>query len=233
MPGVRILIVEDDPAISGFLVRGLREEHYLVDLVEDGLAAERSLADVEYDAVILDVQLPGRSGVEVCRRLRQDGRTVPVLMLTARDAIADRVTGLDAGADDYLVKPFAFDELLARVRALVRRGGIRLPGNVLQCGPIALDTEAHVASVAGRNVALSATEYRLLDHLLRHAGTVVSRDQLAERVWGSDVDLSSNVTDVYVGYLRRKLKAAGLDVPMIHTIRGLGYILKAAPADPV
>ncbi|MGE3579407.1 MAG: response regulator transcription factor [Vicinamibacterales bacterium] len=229
---MRILVVEDDPAISAFLVRGLREEHYLVDLAEDGPSAERCLADVRYDAVVLDVQLPGRSGIDVCRRLREDGQAVPVLMLTARDAVADRVTGLDAGADDYLVKPFAFDELLARVRALVRRGAVRLPGHVLQCGPIALDTEAHAASVAGRSLALSATEYRLLDYLLRHAGTVVSRDQLAERVWGSDVDLSSNVTDVYVGYLRRKLKAAGLTAPMIHTIRGLGYILKAAPPDP-
>jgi len=156
---------------------------------------------------------------------------VPVLMLTARDAVFDRVTGLDAGADDYLVKPFAFDELLARLRALNRRGAARLPGNLLQCGPVALDTETHVATVGGRPLTLSATEYRLLDHLLRHAGTVVSRDQLGERVWGSDVDLSSNVTDVYVGYLRRKLKAAGLEAPVIHTIRGLGYMLKP-PAAP-
>lgn len=227
MPVVRVLVVEDDPAISAFLVRGLQEEHYLVDLAEDGPGAECCLRDVQYDAVILDVHLPGRDGFDVCRRLRQDGQDVPVLMLTSRDAVSDRVTGLDAGADDYLVKPFAFDELLARLRALTRRGIGRPPMNVLRCGPIALDTERHVATVDGRALSLSATEYRLLEHLLRHPSTVVSRDQLAERVWGTDVDLSSNVTDVYVGYLRRKLKAAGLDAPVIQTIRGLGYMLTA------
>lgn len=219
-------MVEDDPGISGFLVRGLQEERYLVDLAEDGPAAELLLGDVCYDALILDVQLPGQNGFEVCRNLRRDGLDVPVLMLTARDAVADRVAGLDAGADDYLVKPFAFDELLARLRALIRRGSAPVPSNVLRCGPIALDTEQHVVTVSGHRVPLSATEYRLLDHLLRHAGTVVSRDQLAERVWGSEVDLTSNVTDVYVGYLRRKIKAAGLAEPVIHTIRGLGYMLK-------
>ncbi len=222
---MRILVVEDDPAISGFLVRGLREERYVVDLAEDGPSAERLSSEVDYDAIVLDVQLPGRNGFDVCRRLRQDGQAVPVLMLTARDAVADRVAGLDAGADDYLVKPFAFDELLARLRALTRRSTARVPANVLQCGPIALDTETHLATVAGRPIALSATEHRLLEHLLRHPSTVVSREQLAARVWGSDVDLSSNVTDVYVGYLRRKLKAAGLEAPVIRTIRGLGYML--------
>lgn len=221
-------MVEDDPAISGFLVRGLREQRYVVDLAEDGPSAERLAGDVDYDAIVLDVQLPGRNGFDVCRRIRRDGQTVPVLMLTARDAVSDRVAGLDAGADDYLVKPFAFDELLARLRALTRRGAARVPTNVLQCGPIALDTETHLVTVAGRPVALSATEYRLLEHLLRHPSTVVSRDQLATRVWGSDVDRSSNVTDVYVGYLRRKLRAAGLETPVIQTIRGLGYML----ADP-
>ncbi len=225
MPDVRVLVVEDDPAISAFLVRGLREERHLVDLAEDGPSAVAAAADVGYDAIVLDVQLPGMDGFEVCRRVRADGRTMPVLMLTARDAVADRVRGLDAGADDYLVKPFAFDELLARLRALSRRPAGRAD-DVLTCGPIALDTRTHLVTVAGLAMPLSATEYRLLEHLLRHAGTVVSRDQLAERVWGVDADLSSNVTDVYVGYLRRKLKAAGLGEPVIHTIRGLGYMLR-------
>ena len=231
---VRILVVEDDPAISAFLVRGLREELHLVDLAEDGPAAEQLTGDTSYDAIVLDVNLPGYDGFELCRRLRRDAVQTPVLMLTARDAVADRVTGLNAGADDYLVKPFAFDELLARLRALTRRGGGRPSEDVLRCGPIALDTTTHLVTLDGQAVSLSATEHRLLEHLLRHVGTIVSRDQLAERVWGAEVDLASNVADVYVGYLRRKLKAAGLDAPVIHTIRGLGYMLRApGSGDPL
>ncbi|MEQ1896841.1 MAG: response regulator transcription factor [Vicinamibacterales bacterium] len=223
---MRILVVEDDPAISGFLARGLSEEHYRVDLAEDGPGAEQMVRDAPYDAIVLDIQLPGLDGLELCRRLRADGVVTPVLMLTARDAVPDRIKGLDAGADDYLVKPFAFDELLARLRALTRRGPGRQLDTVLRCGPIELDTEAHLVRVSGRPVALSATEYRLLDHLLRHAETIVSRDQLGDRVWGGDVDMASNVVDVYIGYLRRKLRSAGLQDPVIHTVRGMGYLLR-------
>lgn len=225
---MRVLVVEDDPAISRFVVRGLREKNYRVDLAEDGLVAERMCADELYDAIILDILLPGLDGLALCRRLRRDGVDTPVLMLTARDAVPDRIQGLDAGADDYLVKPFAFDELLARLRALTRRGRTRQLDESLSYGPLVLHTVTRVVEAAGRPLELSATEYRLIEHLLRHAEAIVSRDQLAEHVWGGDYDPFSNVADVYIGYLRRKLRAAGLDQPLIHTIRGMGYMLKAA-----
>ncbi len=222
-----MLVVEDDPAISRFVVRGLREEQYRVDLAEDGPSAERLASDGMYDAIILDVLLPGLDGFEVCRRLRAHGIDAPVLMLTARDGVPDRIQGLDAGADDYLVKPFAFDELLARLRALTRRGRTRQLDTALRYGPVALDTTTHTATAGSTALELSATEYRLLEHLLRHPEAIVSRDQLAEHVWGGDYDPFSNVADVYIGYLRRKLRAAGIATPLIHTIRGLGYMLKA------
>jgi DNA-binding response OmpR family regulator len=227
---VRLLVVEDDPAISQFVVRGLREEHYRVDLAEDGAAAERLAAAEDYDAIVLDVLLPALNGVALCRRLRHYGIDTPVLMLTALDAVGDRVMGLDAGADDYLVKPFAFDELLARLRALTRRGRTRQLDATLSHGPVTMNTTTHVVHAAGRVLDLSATEYRLLEHLLRHPGVIVSRDQLADRVWGGDYDPFSNLADVYVGYLRRKLRAAGVTAPLIHTIRGMGYMLKAPQA---
>jgi DNA-binding response OmpR family regulator len=223
---VRLLVVEDDPTISGFLVRGLREERYMVDLAEDGASAERMVADGEYDAIVLDVLLPGIDGFSLCRRLRAARIDTPILMLSARDAVADRITGLDVGADDYLVKPFVFDELLARLRALTRRGRSHQLDASLSYGPITIHTESHRVQVAGRDVDLSATEYRLLEYLLRHAGAIVSRDQLAEHVWGGDFDPFSNVADVYVGYLRKKLRAAGVDAPLIQTVRGMGYMLK-------
>jgi DNA-binding response OmpR family regulator len=223
---VRVLVVEDDPAISRFVVRGLREEHYRVDLAEDGATADRMASAEAYDAIVLDVQLPLLNGFALCRRLRRDGIDTPVLMLTARDAIGDRGEGLDAGADDYLVKPFAFDELLARLRALTRRGRTRHLDATLTYGPLTIDTVTHLVRAADRALDLSATEYRLLEHLLRHPDTIVSREQLAEHVWGGEYDPFSNVADVYVGYLRRKLRAAGVPEPLIHTIRGMGYMLK-------
>jgi len=227
---VRVLVVEDDPAISRFVVRGLREEHYKVDLAEDGATAERMAIAEAYDAIVLDVQLPALNGFGLCRNLRRDGIDTPVLMLTARDAVADRVEGLDAGADDYLVKPFAFDELLARLRALTRRGRTRQLDATLTYGPLTMDVVTHLAHANHRALDLSATEYRLLEHLLRHPEAIVSRDQLADHVWGGDYDPFSNLADVYVGYLRRKLRAAGVHEPVIHTIRGMGYMLKARPA---
>ena len=226
---MRLLVVEDDPTISHFLVKGLREDHHLVDLAEDGLAAEARALDGDYDAILLDVLLPEADGIEVCRRLRAQGVDTPILMVTARDAIGDRVCGLDTGADDYLVKPFAFDEMLARLRALTRRGRTRSLSAVLRAGAIALDLEAHQASVDGTPLVLTATEYRLLEYLLRRAGTIVSRDQLAEHVWGGDYDHGSNVADVYVGYLRRKL-AGTRSADAIRTIRGLGYMLARGDA---
>jgi two-component system OmpR family response regulator len=222
---MRVLVVEDDLEISRFLLRGLREDRYVVDHVEDGPSAVDLAAAEEYDAIVLDLMLPGLDGFEVCRQLRGRGVDTPVLIVTARDAVRDRVTALDAGADDVLVKPFAFDELLARLRAVGRRGRTRHLSHVLEYGGIAIDPVAHVVTVAGCPVRLTATEYRLLTFLVRRAEAVVTRDQLAQHVWGGDYDPLSNNADVYVGYVRRKLQAAAA-APLIHTVRGLGYMLK-------
>lgn len=227
---MHLLLVEDDPTISRFLLRGLREEHHVVDLAENAEAAEQLVAASEYDAILLDVMLPGgQDGFAFCRRLRESQNDTPVLMLTARDGVADRVTGLDTGADDYLVKPFAFDELLARLRALTRRGRTRQMDATLAYGPITIDPEAHQVLAGGRPVSLSATEYRLLEYLVRRAETIVSRTQLADHVWGNDYDPTSNLADVYIGYLRRKLTTAGVAGTLIQTVRGLGYMLKQPP----
>jgi len=224
---MRLLVVEDDPTISRFLVKGLREEQHLVDLAEDGEAGEARALAGDYDAILLDVMLPAQDGFAVCRRLRAQGVDTPILMVTARDAVGDRVHGLDTGADDYLVKPFAFDEVVARLRALTRRGRTRSLSAVLTAGALALDQEAHQAQVSGTPVPLTATEYRLLEFLMRRAGTIVSRDQLAEHVWGGEYDPCSNLADVYVGYLRKKL-AGTAAAEQIRTIRGLGYMLARA-----
>jgi DNA-binding response OmpR family regulator len=222
---MRVLLVEDDPAISGFLLKGLREDRYLVDLVTDGPAAVEAAAGSAYDAILLDLMLPGFDGFEVCRQIRAEGVDTPVLVVSARDAVADRVQGLDCGADDYVVKPFAYDELEARLRALARRGRTRQLSGVLRYGPLEIDPVDHRATVDGQPLALTATEYRLLTYLVRRAESIVSRDQLAEHVWGGDYDPGSNVADVYVGYVRRKIQTV-TDQPLIHTVRGLGYLLK-------
>jgi len=226
---MRLLLVEDDPKITRFLAKGLREDQHLVDIVEEGHRAELQAASEEYDAILLDLMLPGLDGFEVCRRLRSQGVDTPILVITARDGVTDRVTGLDAGADDYLVKPFVYDELLARLRALTRRGRTRQLSAVLHYGPISIDPQDHIASVNGRPLQLTATEYRLLEYLVRRAESIVSRDQLAQHVWGGDYDPFSNVADVYIGYLRRKLHPDGADT-MIRTVRGMGYMLKQAEA---
>ena len=221
---MRLLVVEDDPTISHFLVKGLREDQHLVDLAEDGEAAEAQALAGDYDAILLDVMLPVQDGFAVCRRLRAQGVDTPILMVTARDAVGDRIHGLDTGADDYLVKPFVFDEVVARLRALTRRGRTRALSAVLTAGRLTLDLEAHQAQVDGDPLPLTATEYRLLEYLMRRVGTIVSRDQLAEHVWGGEYDPCSNLADVYVGYLRRKL-AGTTAADQIRTIRGLGYML--------
>jgi DNA-binding response OmpR family regulator len=226
---MRMLVVEDDPTISHFLVKGLREDQNLVDLAEDGEAGEARALAGDYDAILLDIMLPVQDGYAVCRRLRAQGVDTPILMVTARDAVGDRVRGLDMGADDYLVKPFAFDEVVARLRALTRRGRTRSLSAVLTAGALTLDQEAHQAHVSGLLVPLTATEYRLLEYLMRRAGTIVSRDQLAEHVWGGEYDPCSNLADVYVGYLRRKL-AGTAAASQIRTIRGIGYMLMRAEA---
>ncbi len=221
---MRVLVVEDDPEISRFVVRGLTEERHVVDLVTDGPSAVEMAAAEEYDAVVLDLMLPGLDGFEVCRRIRARGIDTPVIIVTARDAVSDRVAGLDGGADDFLVKPFAFEELLARLRALGRRGRTRHTTHLLEYGPIAIDPVAHTVRVNDVPLALTATEYRLLEFLVRRAEAIVTRDQLAQHVWGGDYDPMSNNADVYVGYVRRKIQAVS-DEPIIRTVRGLGYML--------
>ncbi len=227
---MHLLLVEDDPTISRFLLRGLREENHVVDLAEDAAEAEQLVAAGEYDAILLDVMLPGgEDGFAFCHKLRESHIDTPVLMLTARDGVADRVHGLDTGADDYLTKPFAFDELLARLRALTRRGRTRQMSATLSYGPITIDPDTHQVTADGRPVSLSATEFRLLEYLVRRAETIVSRLQLADHVWGNEYDPMSNLADVYIGYLRRKLMAAGVAGTLIQTVRGLGYMLKRVP----
>jgi two-component system OmpR family response regulator len=222
---MRLLLVEDDGTISRFLLKGLREDQHVVDLAEDGPSGLYQAGAADYDAVVLDLMLPGLDGFEVCRHMRSQGIATPVLVISARDAVRDRVRGLDCGADDYLVKPFAFEELLARLRALDRRGRNRQTSRTLSYGPLSVDPVDHRVILNGQTLSLTATEYRLLEYLVRRAESIVTRDQLAEHVWGGDYDPLSNVADVYVGYVRRKLQAAETR-PLIQTVRGLGYILK-------
>jgi DNA-binding response OmpR family regulator len=188
---------------------------------EDGLRAAR---DDRPDAIVLDLQLPRLNGVDLCRRLRSEGNSVPILMLTARSTVPDRIGGLDAGADDYLVKPFSLGELAARLRALGRRG--KTTPQVIEAGPLQLDTGAREARVNGSPVELTGTEFALLEYLMQNAGQVLSRDQLREEVWGEGFEPASNVVDIYVHYVRRKLKAAGLEADPIRTVRGLGYAFR-------
>jgi DNA-binding response OmpR family regulator len=220
---MRILIVEDEERIARFLKKGLEEESYAVDIASDGPAALDWVAGTTYDLVLLDVMLPGLNGFEVCRILRQRGVATPILMLTARDEVDDRVTGLDAGADDYLAKPFAFKELLARIRALSRRvTASTLPETVLKLADLSLDTITHRAKRGEREIELTAKEYALLEFFLRHAHRPLSRTIIRESIWGYDYYGASNVVDVYVRHLRQKLEVHG-EPPLIHTVRGVGY----------
>jgi DNA-binding response OmpR family regulator len=228
---MRLLLVEDDAKISRFLLKGLREDQHVVDLAEDGPSGLDQAGAMDYDAVVLDLMLPGLDGFELCRQLRHQRIDTPVLVISARDAVRDRVRGLDCGADDYLVKPFAFEELLARLRALDRRGRNRQSARTLSYGPITIDPVDHRVTLDKQTLSFTATEYRLLEYLVRRAEAIVTRDQLAEYVWGGDYDPFSNVADVYVGYVRRKLQAA-VTSPLIHTVRGLGYMLKFGAPGP-
>jgi two-component system, OmpR family, response regulator len=222
---VRILVVEDETKLGHLLSRGLREEGYSADLAERGEEALWMAKAVEYDAILLDVMLPGLDGFDVCRRLRADGVWSPVLMLTARDAVDDRVTGLDAGADDYLAKPFSFEELLARLRALTRRAPIERPA-VLEAGGLRLDPAAHRAWRGDVELDLSAKEFALLELFMRRPGSVLSRGQLLEGAWDMAFESRSNVVDVYVRYLREKIDRP-FGCESIETVRGVGYRLRA------
>ncbi|RKQ92756.1 two-component system response regulator MprA [Solirubrobacter pauli] len=224
----RVLIVDDEPAVRSALDRALRLDGYDVALAADGREALDRLADTRQDAVILDVAMPGIDGLEVCRRLRDAGDRTPVLMLTARDAVDDRVAGLDAGADDYLVKPFALKELKARLRALLRRAdgaGAPEDGSVLRYADLTLDRGAWEARRGSRVLELSRTEFQLLALFLEHPKQVLTRSQIFERVWGYDFGSSSNSLGVYMGYLRRKTEEGG-ESRLLHTVRGVGYVLR-------
>lgn len=215
----RVLIAEDEPRIAAFLEKGLRAAGYVTTVVANGVDAAGYARGDDFDLMILDLGLPGQDGLAVLAQLRARGERLPVIVLTARDAVPDRVTGLDLGADDYLTKPFSFDELLARVRARLRDQGEPAP-TTLVAGPVRLDLIRRTATVEGRDVELTAREFVLAETLARHPGQVLSREQLLDRVWGLGHDPGSNVVDVYIGYLRRKLGA-----DLIQTVRGMGYRL--------
>ncbi len=221
---MRILVVEDDKKVARFLERGLREEGYSVDVAHDGADGLMKARVYDYDLLILDVMLPGKSGLEIVRELRAAQRTVPVLMLTARDAREDIVLGLDAGADDYLTKPFGFDELFARIRALLRRGGAARPDRLLYAD-VEVDRMAHTASRGGRKLDLTPKEFQLLEFLMLNPERVVRRTELLEKVWDLQFDPMSNVVDVHMAHLRHKLRDSG-DDPLVHTVRGVGYLLQ-------
>ena len=222
----RVLVVDDEPAVRRALERALRLDNYEVALAADGEEALDALASSPADAVILDVAMPRVDGIEVCRRMRQAGDRTPILMLTARDAIDDRVQGLDVGADDYLVKPFALRELQARLRALLRRTSDgAAQGEVLRYGDLVLDPIAHEVHRGEREIDLSRTEFSLLELFLRHPRQVLTRSQIFENVWGYDFGPTSNALGVYMGYLRRKTEEGG-EPRLLHTVRGVGYILR-------
>ncbi|MDX6334791.1 MAG: two-component system, OmpR family, response regulator [Streptosporangiaceae bacterium] len=225
---MRVLVVEDEVRTAALLRRGLSEAGYSVDVAVDGPDAVWRASEFSYDAVVLDVMLPGYDGLEVCRRLRGRGRWAPVLMLTARDDLAARVRGLDSGADDYLAKPFSFDELFARLRALIRRGAPERP-TLVQCGDLRLDPATRRVWRGDIELALSPKEFALLELFLRHPGHVLTRTRILEHVWDFSYDGGSNVVDQYVGYLRRKIDRP-FGVTQLETVRGVGYRLRDAPA---
>ena len=222
---MRVLVVEDERRIADFISRGLSEQGYAVDVAYDGDEALQWADVAEFDVIILDVMLPIRDGIEVCHTLRERGLRTPILMLTARDAVEDRVRGLDSGADDYLVKPFAFAELLARLRALTRREPAAL-GTVLQVGDLILDTTTREASRQGMSLELTSKEYALLEYLIRHPNQVLTRTMIAEHVWNYDFDNATNVIDVHIRNLRRKIDDPFL-TRLIQTVRGAGYRISA------
>ena len=221
---MRILLVEDDSRVASFIRRGLREEHYTVDVAPDGEQALFLAQTNEYDLMVLDLMLPKRNGLDVLKTLRSENITVPILVLTAKDTRSDKVAGLNAGADDYLTKPFEFDELLARVRALMRRRGDMVP-TALRVADLEMDTLRHQVTRNGQVLELTNREYALLEFFLRHMDKVVTRTMLAEHVWEHDFDPLSNVIDVHVARLRRKIDD-GLSPMLLHTLRGSGYMLK-------
>jgi DNA-binding response OmpR family regulator len=222
---MRVLLVEDDADVARFIRKGLIEQAYAIDVAEDGASALYLASINTYDAVVLDLMIPAPDGLEVCRSLRAGGSTVPILMLTARDSVEEKIAGLDAGADDYLAKPFEFGELLARLRALLRRGGATI-STLLEVGELTIDTRSHRVTIGGRPLTLTTKEYSVLEHLARNAGRIVTREDIAEHVWNQEFDPFTNLIEVYVNRLRRHIEKVS-DKKLIQTIRGAGYMLEA------
>lgn len=221
---MRILVVEDDPSISGFVEKGLREATFAVDVAADGATGERLAQSECYDLIVLDLMLPQRDGLTLLRNLRERGLRTPVVCLTAKDTVQDRVAGLDAGADDYLVKPFSIAELLARIRAVLRRG-MPAPMAVLRIGDLKIDPAARTVERAGRRIDLSPKEYALLEYLARNEGHILTRTMILDHVWDCRYDPQTNVVDVHINRIRRKVDE-GRAYPLIHTVRGVGYVLR-------
>jgi DNA-binding response OmpR family regulator len=228
---MRLLLAEDDAQLGRTLTKGLRQEAYAVDIVGDGESAMNHALINEYDVIILDVMMPRRDGFSVCRELRRNGRRTPVLMLTARDTIADKITGLDSGGDDYLTKPFEFAELLARLRALLRRRTTDLLAAEVRIGSLRVNMASHTVDRAGRTIVLTTKEFSLLAFLARHEGHVVSRAEICAHVWDDNHDPYSNAIEVYINRLRRKIDSVS-DAPLIHTRRGAGYMLAELKRQP-
>lgn len=221
---MRILVVEDEPNLNNVITKRLKKEGYSVDSCFDGETATEYINSIEYNAVIMDLMIPKKNGLEVIREMRERGNKTPVMVLTARDSVSDRVAGLDAGADDYLVKPFAFDEFLARVRALFRRN-TSFTANVLKVGDLEMDLNKHTVTRGGIAIQLSVKEYTILEYLIRNKNVVLSREQIEQNAWDLSFEGGSNIVDVYIRYLRRKIDS-GFDKKLIHTVYGAGYILK-------
>ena len=222
---MKVLVIEDDPTVGGFVKRGLEEQRYTVDLVKDGMEGERLAATQPYDLVVLDLRLPGRAGIDVLRSLRAKGFERPVLVLTAQDAVDAKVDTLRAGADDYVTKPFAFEELLARVEALSRRPRA-IASPVLKVADLTLDIDSHAVARAGRTIDLTPKEFLVLEYLMRHAGKVMSRTLITEYAWGYHFDSGTNIVDVVINHLRKKVDGTGKK-KLIATVRGVGYVIKA------
>lgn len=222
---MKVLVVEDDKKIALFIKNGLTEQSYTVDLAEDGEKGERLAEENIYDVILIDIMIPRKSGFSLCKAIRDFNPTVPIMMLTALDSTEDKLRGFDAGADDYLVKPFDFQELLVRIRALLRRRAHQDCPNTLQFADLEMDLSKHIVTRSGKVLECTAREFALLEYLLRHRNRVVTRTEIAEQVWGTDFDTGSNVIDVYVSFLRKKVDSDSVP-KLIHTIVGVGYVLK-------
>ncbi len=221
---MKILVIEDEKKVANFLQKGLKEEQYVVDVAYDGLEGEHLAKTNDYDLILLDIMLPGKDGIEILKTLRQCQVNIPVIMLTAKEMVEDKIKGFNAGCDDYISKPFSFEELLVRIRAVLRRGGGAM-SNVITFADLTLDLISHKVIRAGREIELTAKEYTLLEYLVRNPNRVLTRTMIAEHVWDYNYDSFTNVIDVYINYLRNKVDR-GFDTKLIHTVRGVGYVLK-------